>query len=71
MKLLEECVIETQHDDDIETDEDTLTAGIRQCQDDLYHLHKFIIANKHFRGLTNVVKKWRDGKKFWFSDDGR
>ncbi len=33
--MLSECLNEVEHDDDIETDRETLNAGLQQCYSDL------------------------------------
>ena len=70
LQILQESVIETANDDDIETDEDTLRGGIDQCVKDIHDLFRFVRDNPKFRAKTNVVDKWRT-KGFWFSEDGR
>ena len=57
-------------DDDVETDEEVLAAGIQQCHQDLRDLKNFTRTNKNFRAQTKVVQIWRK-KGFWFSQDGR
>ena len=63
-------IIETENDDDIDTDEEVLKAGRRECCKDLVELSTFVSEHKEFRGETNVVKKWRN-KGIWFSQDGK
>lgn len=65
-----ESICDMDQDDDIETDEEVLAAGIQQCHQDLRDLKNFTRSHKSFRAQTKVVHIWRK-KGFWFSQDGR
>ena len=56
---LDDCTIEMEQDDDIDTDEEVLCSGIEQCHADLRDLRRFIREFKHFRTETAVYYKWK------------
>ena len=47
--LLREHIFEQQQDDDVDTDEEVLYAGINQCYTDLKDLKNVIRNHRHFR----------------------
>lgn len=56
---LDDCTIEMDQDDDIDTDDDVLCSGIEQCHADLRDLRRFVRNTKHFRAETAVVTRWK------------
>ena len=56
---MDDCTIEMEQDDDIDTDEEVLCSGVEQCHADLRDLRRFIRENKHFRAETAVIAKWK------------
>jgi hypothetical protein len=68
--MLTEHLNEVEHDDDIETDRETLNAGLQQCYSDLQTLSNYVNKkqrkNQSIRANTAVVKLWSN-KGFWFS----
>ena len=60
-------VIETERDDDIETDEELLVSGRKECFNDFKKLlGRLNRMPSGFRAQTRVVHNWRRSG-FWFS----
>lgn len=66
---MDDCTIEMEQDDDIDTDAEVLGSGVEQCHTDLRDLRRFVRENKHFRAGTAVVAKWKR-RGFVFNQSG-
>jgi len=65
--IIEDNLVETAGDDDLQTDRFVLDQAHSQCMEDINGLLLFIKKNKNFRAKTNIAKRYK-GKDVYKDD---